>query len=96
MDWHQGGLNVKYERQKLRYGFLGEMFLESDITYNCLRFDYVFDTDWQTVQFSYCPPFTYSQMLTMVSGLKKEMVGTVDNPNKCTAAAIKITSRRMS
>jgi hypothetical protein len=96
LDWHQGGLNVKYEKQTLRYEFLSEMFLEEAITYSCLRFDFVFDTDWQTVQFSYCPPFTYSQMLVMVSGLKKEMADAVDNPSKCINGVIKITSGKRS
>ena len=26
-EWHQGGQNVKYEKQKLRYEFLSEIFL---------------------------------------------------------------------
>ena len=35
----QGGENVKYERQKLRYKFLeNEDFSEEAITYNCLKF----------------------------------------------------------
>lgn len=86
--WHQGGEAVKYEKKKLRYQFLEENYLDETLTHNCLSFDYVFGADWETVQFAYCAPYTYSDALNLITNLKLAMKQT----NERTTHLTQITS----
>lgn len=66
--WKQGCSNIKYDQKILRYDFLTELFTAPTLTYNCLTFEYEFEAD-EVVQFAYCPPFTYTDNLRMISSL---------------------------
>jgi hypothetical protein len=40
---------------------------------NCLEFNYTFEVDWEEVQFAYSPPFTYTEMMDMITKIKREV-----------------------
>lgn len=42
--WRQGCKNIKYDQKVLRYDFLADLFSAHMITYNCLTFDYDFES----------------------------------------------------
>lgn len=44
------------------------MFPLQALTYNCLSFEYEFEGE-EVVQFAYCPPFTYTDNLSMIAAL---------------------------
>lgn len=86
--WSQGGENVKYFRRNLGYEFLKERYDEADITYNCLQFEYVFETDWQEAQFAYSPPFTFTDLSNTLSGLKQMALSQKQPQQECKSVPI--------
>lgn len=70
IGWHQAGLNVKFDKQSLRYTLLDDYNYSSESTsFNCLQFEYQFERDNDEVSFAYCPPYSYSNMLDSIRHL---------------------------
>ena len=46
VGWAQGGENVRFTKKMFAYEFLEEYFTDDQISYNCLSFEYEFNTDW--------------------------------------------------